>query len=735
MSFPICPLFAFGPFGSGLMLLWAAAAAIPVLIHLWSKRRYRETTWAAMEFLLRAVKKNARRIHLEQLILLAMRVSILVLLALALAEPGCSTAPLIGGSLAGGGQSHTVLVLDGSYSMEYRRQDRTRFETAKKMAIEVVENSRQGDGFTLVLMADAPRVIIAEPAFDPQDVIEEINGLETLHGGANLPATLAEVEKILDTAGRDYPRLTQNKVCFFSDLQEATWEAAAGDDFRSRIGGLADRAALALIDLGEPGPENLAVTRLETLEPLATIAREMPFLAEVRNFGGQSIAGRRVEFLVDGQRVGEMKVDVESGGAATVAFSHPFETPGEHSVEVRLGDDPLLVDNHRWLSVPVRESIRVLCVRGKQGAAEHLAYALSPTQSASQSAAPRVKPEVVVESLLLELDLSSYDAIFLSNVGRFGRDEANILYQYVAGGGGLVTFLGDQVQPESYNQTLGGGEDPALRVLPAQLGEPVFDLAGFAIDPLEYQHPIVKPFEGQPRAGLLTTPVWKYIRLAPYDAQKAKIAAALGAGDPLIVEESVGRGRSILVATAAGNDSVHRGAEGTIPWTSLPLWPSFPPLVQEMLSLAVSGRSESRNVAVGDELTAPLPRGVSAQAVTITGPNNRRERISSSMQGDDRRWTYSGLDLSGLYHATYDSANVEQIFAANLDPRESELTRIDPDTLPGQFSKSLETIADKAPAVALARPRQELFRLFLGALVLLLFGEMFAAWWFGGRRA
>ncbi|MBW3599343.1 MAG: BatA domain-containing protein, partial [Planctomycetes bacterium] len=157
-SFP--PLLALGPFGSWLMLFWAAAAIIPILIHLWSRRRYRETTWAAMEFLLRAMKKNSRRIRIEQLLLLAMRVAILVLLAVALAEPGCSTAPLVGGSLAGGGQTHTVLVLDGSYSMEHRREEQTRFAEAQQMAIDVVENSRQGDGFTLVLMAEPPRVII-----------------------------------------------------------------------------------------------------------------------------------------------------------------------------------------------------------------------------------------------------------------------------------------------------------------------------------------------------------------------------------------------------------------------------------------------------------------------------------------------------------------------------------------------------------------------------------------------
>ncbi len=80
-------LFAFWPFASGWMLLWGFAALIPILIHFLSRRRYDEVPWAAMEFLLAAIRKHARRWRLEQLLLLVLRASILVLLAVALADP------------------------------------------------------------------------------------------------------------------------------------------------------------------------------------------------------------------------------------------------------------------------------------------------------------------------------------------------------------------------------------------------------------------------------------------------------------------------------------------------------------------------------------------------------------------------------------------------------------------------------------------------------------------------
>ena len=70
------------------MLLFGLAAAVPIVIHLWNRRRHREMPWAAMEYLLAALRKHARRIRIEQLILLALRVLILLVLVVWPVLPG-----------------------------------------------------------------------------------------------------------------------------------------------------------------------------------------------------------------------------------------------------------------------------------------------------------------------------------------------------------------------------------------------------------------------------------------------------------------------------------------------------------------------------------------------------------------------------------------------------------------------------------------------------------------------
>src|SRR2546421_5662953 len=60
------------------------AASIPLVIHLLNRKRFRVVTWAAMRFLLAAQRKNTRRMRLEQLLLLAVRTLLVLLLVLAM---------------------------------------------------------------------------------------------------------------------------------------------------------------------------------------------------------------------------------------------------------------------------------------------------------------------------------------------------------------------------------------------------------------------------------------------------------------------------------------------------------------------------------------------------------------------------------------------------------------------------------------------------------------------------
>jgi hypothetical protein len=617
-----------------------------------------------------------------------------------------------------------VLVLDGSYSMDYRREEKSRFDAAKELAKQLVADGKQGDGYTLLVMGQPPQVVIGQPAFDPEDVSEEIDNLRLAHAGASLPATLAEIETILRQAEQNQPRLVRKQVVFLTDLQQQMWNDANSADGRQRLARLEQLASLSLVDLGEAGASNLAVARLEASQPLVTTRQEVTLSAEIQSHSRQDAPRQSVEFLADGQRIADERVDVPAGGRTTVSTTHRFDTPGDHVVEVRLADDALPLDNRRWLALSVRDAIRVLAIGGRPGEARHVALALNPRPQERGAIEVTEAPE----SALVETDLTLYDCIVLCNVGRISREEASVLRRHLDRGGGLVTFLGDQVQRESYNQQL-AGDDPKLRVLPARLGDRSPD-GQHRLNPLDYRHPLIAPFRGHEASGLLTTPIWRYVKLTPFP--EAKIALGFDGGDGAIVEERIGRGRSVLFASAASADSLDHSTTPPTPWTAISSWPSFPPLVHEMVGHAISGRGDGHTVLVGEDLTG-IASGIAPGAeAMLTRPGDTTQKLSLAADGIDARWTIPDADTSGIYSVQLPGQPAQQL-AVNLNTRESDLARLDPELLPSQFSRELAEPGQPPPALATAQGRS-FFRLLLSAMLVLVLVEPCLAWYFGRGR-
>ncbi len=107
-------------FASVWMLAWGAAASIPIVLHLLNRRRQQTVSWAAMRLLLQAIEKQSKRVRIEQLILLAIRTAILIVLAIALARPFFAPDSNLASIDAQRAPRLWIFVLDNSYSMGYR---------------------------------------------------------------------------------------------------------------------------------------------------------------------------------------------------------------------------------------------------------------------------------------------------------------------------------------------------------------------------------------------------------------------------------------------------------------------------------------------------------------------------------------------------------------------------------------------------------------------------------------
>jgi hypothetical protein len=150
-----------------------------------------------------------------------------------------------------------------------------------------------------------------------------------------------------------------------------------------------------------------------------------------------------------------------------------------------------------------------------------------------------------------------------------------------------------------------------------------------------------------------------------------------------------------------------------------------------MLRLALAGRGESRNLTVGEDLEGVVPVTASDATVQLTGPAGLSERLPIRSGSPEGRWVHSAATVSGVYEARV-GANVQR-FAVNVDPREGDLARLEPESLPNQFRREQTPTADEPVALA-ASETGSYFRWLLMAVLALLVIEPCLAWLFGRGR-
>src|SRR3954468_12362790 len=146
-----------------------------------------------MEFLLRAMKKNRRRLKFEQWILLATRCAVLVLVATALARPmGCQDSAIA--RIAGQRNALHVIVLDNSYSMAYeagRPDAPTHLDRAKKMAKELIETFAAGGESVSIVVASRPAsAVLAAPTYDMSAARDAVDRVQQSFAGTDLLGAL-----------------------------------------------------------------------------------------------------------------------------------------------------------------------------------------------------------------------------------------------------------------------------------------------------------------------------------------------------------------------------------------------------------------------------------------------------------------------------------------------------------------------------------------------------------------
>jgi hypothetical protein len=706
-------------------LLWGLlGVSLPVLAHLLNLHRFRETDWAAMRFLSRAAQIRSRQIRLKDLLLMLLRCLVVLLVVLALSRPVLTAegaAGAIGQSRAG-----VVIAIDGSYSMLHKAAERSRFDRAIEHARQIAGTIQEGDPVSLVLAGAHHRVLLRNVPFEPERFEDELATLSPFAEHAALPTLPETIQPLLAQM-----KAAQKEVYLITDAQARDWIELSEQD-RGGFERLGEEAQVSLVPVRPGNEENTAVTEFRLTSGALRRDTMARYTAEVGNFGTQPRQNLRVVC-----RVGDTPVDEQTiptlapGQTQSVSLFAPFTEAGRVRLRAELSADELNLDNTRHAVAHVRERIAVLSVDGNpagkrfSGADDFLVSALTLPRNGNSN--PPLQVDSLPWSALSGVQFDRYEMVVLTDLVEVPESLAERLKQYVSAGGGLVVFVGRNTKPDIWNQRLGPeGTD----LLPARLDgpaeEPFGAHDGWPLDPALTDHELCGPLHGLPEDLLGNIRFWRYMRLSPVaDAEVAMRIAP--AGEPLVVERRVGRGRTILVSTTANRD-----------WNDMVINPAFPMLVHQMVAFLTRQDFEIP-VPVGRPIVVPLDDMQVGAQLTFIEPGGQAT-VDRTIERQGRTvGVFERTDKVGFHEIECEVASPSFVVAVNPRTSESDVRVLSGQSLneaaeeTGMRLMSAET--SLAAAIRESRLGHELWLPLLMLAVAAVAAEMLLSHKLTGRRA
>ncbi len=721
-----------------------AAGLIPVVIHLLNRRRHRRVRWAAMRFLLAASRRSAKRIWLEQWILLFLRVAVVVLLGLAVARP---FMPATAMTALGQARVHRILVMDNSLSMNARTPSgESRFAGVKAAAEQLIAGFPPGDAVSVITMANPAAALIGHAVYDRRSVRERLSGLSATQRSVDVVGAVEHALGLL----RDSPAAPRNRAVYvLSDFRQRVWvagegAAAAPTPASTALRALAERLHspandLTLIDAGSDAA-NVAVTRLAAESPLVTPRLPVQLTVEVTNFGTATARNVVLHVRRDGRIVRqEPLAPLPPRGTSVTSLSLEFTAAGTHLVETSaqgLTPDALPEDDVRLLSVEVRERVSVLLVDGRPGTtplsgqAGFLATALGARPAGVADDLLMRGPRSGGEELFMEARvvsaaeweseaLSAFDVVGLCNVAHLTSAQWARLNEYVSRGGGLAVFGGDLVGIENYNRH---GFADGSGLLPGRLGAAVVlgappDGGAFVLS--ERVPAMLGELAGFADSGLFFAQVDRYLPLTVED-ERAEVALRLFDGSPALVLRAVGRGRVAVFTTTANME-----------WNNLPAKGDFVSLMLNLFSYLAPRHGGHRNLLVGETIREPLSAAQSELPlrVSMTGEASIDGRVM--VEGEGLALVHGPVERAG---PVYVAMGVDsRVFAVNVDAEGSDLPPVEADALRAVVSAPFRRVALSAATVDAPQAARstELSTMLFCAVLALLVAEMWTAMYFG----
>jgi hypothetical protein len=665
-------------------LAGAAAVGLPIYLHLLRRSSTTPRPFSSLMFFEPRTQSSIRHRRLRYLLLLSLRMLLLVLLAIAFANPFV-TRPVASVTA----ERVVLLVLDTSFSMRAG----TRLADAKREALAVLASRRSSERVE-VMAIDSELHPLTQPTNDSATLRAAIDAV-----------TASDARGSFAELGRSIRLMAENahgpiELHLFSDLQRSNMASSFSEM------AFPDAVTLMLHAVVTSAVPNWTVESVTAPGQLWGTSKEGTSGRVQAVIAGYATpaASRTVSLVVNGKTVATSSVQVPASGRATVEFPSLDVPYGFSRGEVRIDSaDALAADDNFVFAVERSDPRPVLFVHSASDSRAPLYFGAALRAAAESAFAPQfVTPEQVAT-----LALPKYAFVVLSNLPRLESAVESNLEKYVQGGGSVLVALGTAAAARGRLEVFGELVKEVHDYTRGQArGRERFLTVGDA-DP---SHPSVG--KNDYLSGV------KFYYAISVDPSNSRVVARLTDQTPIVLDKRIGEGRVMLFGSGLENLT-----------NDFPLHPGFVAFVDETARYLAGAERRTGSRIVGSylELRTAQEQGLaSTLGVEVVDPDGRRP-----LSLEEARVTQSfHLTRLGFYQLRLANGR-QNVVGVNPDRRESNLEVMPADVQAlwtGNAQKKEPAGASTDVAAAPAQVKQERFGLWWYLMIAGLAAALSESW-------
>lgn len=647
-------------FASPLFAAGFGLLALPVLAHLLRSHSRRSLAFPSLSLLAESVGWQTELQRVRRRVLLALRLLAMACLVLAFLQPVWRR----GEAATSGGTEGTavVLLIDVSPSTGQMADGVRLLDWLKVQAGRVLDELEPGGDVAGIVVVDGhPRSLFPRLSGNLQGLREELRKIEVGDERADVAAGVRESETLLAS----HPGA--RRLILFSDLQRTNWLEAVNGTLE-----LPDRTVVTVISPPAGKAGNLALHAIDGDETPAS-ASAIPGITARVLVANEAEAEREVRV-----RCGRLPWDPEGavleeaeatlslgpGERREATFRFDAQTPQQSLLRFSVdADDDLGIDNEAWLRFGPRPSHRAVVVDDSADEPGTSAYFLLRALSPQRGGTGRFEARQVRSEQLSPQTLAAADVIVVGRLEGLGDDQAAALRERLRAGAGLIWFAGMGDLPRQLRAL----ESPAL----------AGTILSWPLDERRESPPNqprrirtggwlshwLREFDEQSRLALERvrfTSTWTAGPMPP----ETEVLLRFDDGAPALGARPVGHGQFLLAGFSPEPETGDLARQGV-----------FVALLQMLAIESMADQPERRQSFAGDVVHFSLP-AEARETLAILDP--RGTSLAGIPTGTSREGYMSRdpLHAAGVYRLM-DNGKVLDIRVVALDPRESDLRRMD----------------------------------------------------------